>query len=119
MSSGARILLAAALLAAVAPLAAQTAAPAKATPSMPGPQTLPSSPAPAPATDPNLPERRVIEDDQVRIEELRVRGQVRSVTVHSKLAGARPYEVDVGRPGRDPSIYRGTAGQSRWSLLDF
>ena len=131
MTRGACILLAAALLAAVDPLGAQTARSAQAaqaTPATrqapaartaPGPQVAASSPVPAAAPDPNLPERRVIEDDQVRIEEVRVRGQVRSVTVQSKLAGARPYEVDVGRPGRDPSIHRGAAGQSRWSLLDF
>jgi hypothetical protein len=134
MIPGARILLAAALLAAVVPLGAQTASSAQATPAppatrtapatpaaqaAPGPQVSASSPAPAAAADPNLPERRVIEDDQVRIEELRVRGMVRSVTVQSKLAGARPYEVVVGWHGRDPSIYRGAAGQSRWSLLDF
>ncbi len=125
MIRGARILLAAALLAPVAPLGAQTASSPHATqatrtaPAAPGPQGSASSPAPAAAADPGLPERRVIEDDQVRIEEVRVRGQVRSVTVQSKLAGARPYEIDVGRPGRDPSIHRGAAGQSRWSLFDF
>ncbi len=131
MILGARILLAAALLAPVAPLWAQTASFSQATqvkqatqatrtaPTAPAPQVSASSPAPAATADPGLPERRVIEDDQVRIEEVRVRGQVRSVTVQSKLAGARPYEIDVGRPGRDPSIHRGAAGQSRWSLFDF
>ncbi len=64
-------------------------------------------------------ERRVIEDDGVRIEELRIRGEVRSVTVQSKLGGTRPYEVLVRRNGRDPSQDRSGAGHSVWSLFSF
>jgi hypothetical protein len=65
---------------------------------------------------------RVLEDDRVRIEETRVRGQLRSVTVHSKLTGGS-YEIIVGTGGRDPSqnaVQRADgAGQRAWSLLRF
>jgi hypothetical protein len=64
-------------------------------------------------------QRTVIEDDGVRIVETRLRGQPQRITVQSKVAGARPYEILVGRGGRDPSQDRGAAGQSTWSLFDF
>ncbi len=64
---------------------------------------------------------RVIEDDKVRIEETRLRGQLRRVTVHSKLTGGSAYEITVGSGGRDPSQSQGRnpAGQSAWSLFSF
>ena len=62
---------------------------------------------------------QVIEDDAVRIEELRVRGQPQRITVRSKVAGARPYEIIVGPAGRDPSQDRGAHGRRTWSLVDF
>jgi hypothetical protein len=77
------------------------------------PAALPESTA-APAS-----ERRVIEDDGVRIEETRVRGEVRSVVVQSKVGGVRPYEILIGRRGRDPSQDASAAGQSAWSLFKF
>jgi len=61
----------------------------------------------------------IIEDDRVRIDELRIRGEVRSITVQSKLPGVRPYEVLVRPGGRDPSQDGGAAGHSVWSLLAF
>lgn len=64
-------------------------------------------------------QRRVLEDDGVRIEEFRVRGQLQRVIVRSKVGGARTYEIIVGPGGRDPSQERGTAGQRAWSLFDF
>jgi hypothetical protein len=75
--------------------------------------TPPATRAPAP------PDLRVIEDDHVRIEELRVRGQVRRVTVQSKVQGAREYEILVGHGGRDPSQDRGNAGRAAWRILGF
>ena len=75
--------------------------------------------ASAPARTPADSQRRVFEDDGVRIEELRVRGQLQRVIVHSKVGGARAYEIIVGPGGRDPSQERGTAGQRAWSLFDF
>lgn len=63
---------------------------------------------------------RVIEDDEVRIEESRgQRGQLQRITVRSKTAGTRPYEIIVGPGGQDPSQARGASGQRAWSLFDF
>jgi hypothetical protein len=62
---------------------------------------------------------QVLEDDGVRIEESRVRGQLTRVTVQSKLQGARAYDVLVPAPGQDPSKDRGVAGASAWRLLSF
>jgi hypothetical protein len=81
------------------------------------PPVAPSAAASAPA------ERRVIEDDHVRIEELRVRGQTRSITVRPKgvdgKASGRPYEILTAPGGRDAAQERGAAGQRAWSLLRF
>lgn len=55
----------------------------------------------------------------MRIDELRIRGEVRSITVQSKLPGVRPYEVLVRPGGFDPSQDRGAAGHSVWSLFSF
>ena len=67
-------------------------------------------------------QRTVVEDDRVRIEELRVRGQLQRVVVTPK-GGARPYEVLVGeggRPVQDGSgASRGGAGQRVWHVLSF
>jgi hypothetical protein len=65
------------------------------------------------------PQRVVIEDDGVRIEETRVRGQTRRVVVQSKVGDARPYEIVTAPAGRDKTQERGAAGQSTWSLLNF
>ena len=64
-------------------------------------------------------QRTVIEDDGVRIEETRVRGQLQRVVVRSKVAGARPYEIVTGDPARDPAQERRAAGQRVWHILSF
>ena len=67
-------------------------------------------------------QRIVVEDDNVRIEELRVRGQSQRIVVQSKVAGAPPYEIRPADPGRDPSQPlqdRRSAGQSVWHVLSF
>ena len=80
--------------------------------------------APTPAARPAT-ELRVIEDDQVRIEETRVRGQLQRVTVSPKAGAAgaagslRSYEINVGAAGRDPSQDKSAAGQRVWSVLRF
>jgi hypothetical protein len=76
----------------------------------------PAEPAAAKAVAPDL---RVVEDDNVRIEETRVRGQLQRIVVHTRLGGARSYEIIVGPPGRDLSQDRGAVGQRAWSLLTF
>lgn len=81
---------------------------------------VPAAPAAsAAARDALTPTVTVIEDDGVRIEETRLRGQAQRITVQSKVGGARPYEILVAPLGRDPSKERGAAGQSAWSLFNF
>ena len=64
-------------------------------------------------------ELRIVEDDQVRIEETRVRGQLQRVTVAPKGSTMRSYEINVGAGGRDPSQDKSAAGQRVWSVLRF
>ncbi len=91
---------------------------------------LAARPALAAAADPQSPARvntraephvqqRVLEDEHIIIEELRVRGQPVRISVRGKASGARGYEVNVGPGGRDPSQDSGRAGQSAWRLLSF
>jgi hypothetical protein len=67
-------------------------------------------------------ERIVLQDDNARIEELRVRGQTQRVTVKPK--NAAEYEIVATPTGRDPSQNRansqpGAGGQRVWNLLKF
>jgi hypothetical protein len=82
-------------------------------------QVAPPAPAASAAGRAISPDLRVVEDDNVRIEETRARGQLQRIVVHTRLGGARSYEIIVGSPGRDPSQERGAAGQRAWSLLTF
>jgi hypothetical protein len=67
----------------------------------------------------------VLEDDLARIEELRVRGQVQRITVHSKQAGGKgygQYEITPPSASRDPSqrgAQQHSQGQRVWTLLKF
>jgi len=98
------------LLAGMASVAWSQAAPVRAT----------APAASATARDATTPTLTVIEDDGVRIEETRLRGQAQRITVQSKVGGARPYEIIVGPGGRDPSKdHRDAVGQSAWSLFKF
>jgi hypothetical protein len=63
--------------------------------------------------------KTVIEDDQVRIEETRLRGAPQRIVVRSKLAGGKDYEIIVPAGGKDPSQDKGAAGQRAWSLFSF
>ena len=82
-----------------------------------GPLSAQAQGAPVRGGEPAV-ERKVSEDDQVRIEELRVRGQTQSIVVHSKL-GARVYEVLPAQGGRDLSQDKRAIGQRVWSVLSF
>lgn len=62
---------------------------------------------------------RVLEDSQVRIEESRLRGQTRAITVQSKLPGVKAYDIIMPPLGKDPSQDKGAAGKRTWSLFDF
>ncbi|MEP7281895.1 MAG: hypothetical protein ABI696_07930 [Rubrivivax sp.] len=82
-------------------------------------QALPA-PAAAPAAAPEpAVQRQVLEDDNVRIEELRVRGLNQRLTVQPKTAGVRAYEILPDEPGRDGVDRRTSAGQRVWRLLSF
>ncbi len=97
--------------------------PARATPAPAAPAAAASAPADkrtaARATPPS--NVRVIEDDDVRIEEVRgPRGDLQRITVYSKTTGLKAYEVIVGPAGRDALNARGGAtGQRGWSIFDF
>ena len=95
--------------------------------------TAPARPAPELAAPPPPPtrglrsepavQRSVIEDDNARIEELRVRGAVRSTVVKPKGPITREYEVIPADAGRDitegPNSSKGNAGQRVWRVLTF
>jgi outer membrane murein-binding lipoprotein Lpp len=61
----------------------------------------------------------VAEDDQVRISELRVRGQTQRITVNPKDSRAPAYQITPAAGGSDPSQARDGAGQRVWQLLSF
>ena len=78
--------------------------------------------APAEPAGPREPrvEHRVTEDDKVRVEELRVRGESRRIVVKPKAAGAKEYEIVPSSGAVDPSqTYRRAPGTSVWHLLSF
>jgi hypothetical protein len=67
-------------------------------------------------------EHIVVQDEKVRIEELRVRGQTQRVVVKPK--NAAEYEIVPAAGGRDPSQNRangnpGAGGQRVWNILKF
>lgn len=99
--------LAALLLAAPAVVPAQPAAGAPALPASAGARL-----------DESL-QRRIIEDEGVRIEETRLRGAATHITVQSKVPGVKAYQIQVAPAGRDRSEPRGGAGQRAWTLFDF
>ena len=80
-----------------------------------------ATPAPTPDTRPEPRiQRTVVEDDNVKIEELRVRGQLQRITVSPKASGVRPYEIAPPDSGRDPSQQsKGISGRSLWQLFSF
>jgi hypothetical protein len=109
--------MAALVLAAAAPARAQQPLPAPAAPaSAPAQAAEPASPA-EPAV-----QHVVIEDGGSRVEELRVRGQVRRITVTPKN-GSKPYEIIPADGARDlspgPGSTKGAAGQRVWNVFDF
>jgi hypothetical protein len=77
--------------------------------------------APPRAGEPAV-QRSVVEDDQARIEELRVRGRVQQVTVTPKNSRAPAYQIlptdpsaDASRPDRPSAAF----GQRVWQVLTF
>ena len=68
-------------------------------------------------------EEIVLEDDNTRIEELRVRGQTQKVKVHKKNSRAPDYEIIMGDAGHDWTYEAGgtrfSIGQRVWRLFDY
>jgi hypothetical protein len=64
-------------------------------------------------------QRLVSEDDAVRIDELRVRGVTRKLTVQPKLPGAPAYEIGSNRDGRDATQDPRSEGRALWQLFAF
>ena len=103
--------------AADAPPPAPTAAAAPALPAAPD-----EAETRRPAGGEPVVKRTIIEDDQTRIEELRVRGNLQKITVSPK--GRAPgYEVLTGdgyhATAEDPGTSRGSAGKRVWNVLRF
>jgi len=63
--------------------------------------------------------RTINEDEAVRIEELRVRGQTQRIVVRSKLPGAPAYQIGTSTDGRDVAQDRRSEGRSLWQVLAF
>lgn len=81
--------------------------------------TPPPAAAPAPTGIEQRTDRIQHEDALTRVDELRVGGQTRSITVQPKN-GAPAYEVTPLTGSEDPSATRnGSTGKSRWRLLNF
>lgn len=84
----------------------------------------PAQAAAAPTSD-SVPQRGgepqvlriVTEDDMVRVEELRVRGQTRRIVVRPKLPGVPAYEI--GNDARGAALERSNEGRSQWQLFSF
>jgi len=69
-------------------------------------------------------ERRVVEDDGARIEELRVRGQTERISVTPKGAIRQPYEIlpaNGARPltPQGQAQRGGAAGERVWNVFSF
>ena len=61
----------------------------------------------------------ISEDNAVRIDELRVRGQTQRITVNPKHSAVPAYEIQPAAGGSDPSKGRDGAGQRLWQVLTF
>jgi hypothetical protein len=75
--------------------------------------------APALAAPEPAVQRQVLEDDKVRIEELRVRGVNQRLVVRPKIEGVAEYEIVPDTPAQDASQDRRGAGQRVWRLFSF
>ena len=69
----------------------------------------------APPPEPEV-KRQVLEDDGVRIEELRVRGEVQRIVVRPKVGDVRAYQI---LPDQPVEQRRAGAGQRVWQILSF
>jgi hypothetical protein len=100
------------------PCAAQTP-PVTAAPASAAPIVRDSGPSVAQRGGEPKVQRLVSEDDAVRIDELRVRGVTRKLTVQPKLPGAPAYEIGSNRDGRDATQDPRSEGRALWQLFAF
>lgn len=102
------------------------AAPASASASAPAPA---ASSVPPPTAESGKPEAgepvvrlTIIDDDNVRIEELKVRGRSQRIVVTPKN-GSKPYEIITDNGSRDlsegPNGFNGAVGKRVWPVLSF
>jgi hypothetical protein len=81
---------------------------------------LASAHAAEPGAQPPEPavQRKVSEDDHVRIDELKVRGQTQSIVVQSKVNGQKSseYLIVPASAARDPSQAGTSTGQRVWQF---
>jgi len=112
----------------IALLLATTLAHAEEPARLPAPQpgwtVLEEDPSPGSKRPDAKIERIVVEDNNARIEELRERGEVRNVVVHSKILPFVPdYEILVGdatqEPVAGPNGLHGVIGQRVWRVMTF
>ncbi len=65
----------------------------------------------------------VVEDDGARIDELKVRGQTKRITVTPKKGGGKAYEIITSNGGPDqtegPNGFNGAVGKRVWPVLSF
>lgn len=66
-------------------------------------------------------ERIRVEDQSARVDELRVGGETKSITVQPKDSNLPAYEVQPANPGRDGGLQGqdGTNGKRTWKALQF
>ncbi len=72
--------------------------------------------------EPNV-RHTIIEDNGSKIDELKVRGQTRRITVTPKVGPTKSYEIITGDASRDTTSGTGGAknavGKRVWNVLDF
>jgi 3-oxoacyl-ACP reductase-like protein len=101
-----------------APAAASAPAPALAA------SSVPAGTAESGKPEPGEPVVRltIIDDDNVRIEELKVRGRSQRIVVTPKN-GSKPYEIITDNGSRDlsegPNGFNGAVGKRVWPVLSF
>lgn len=106
--------------------ASAQSAPAPAAASAPAPaaSSVPAGAAESAKPEPGEPVVRltIIDDDNVRIEELKVRGRSQRIVVTPKN-GSKPYEIVTDNGSRDltegPNGFNGAVGKRVWPVLSF
>lgn len=100
------------------------AAPAAASAPAPAASSVPPGAAESGKPEPGEPVVRltIIDDDNVRIEELKVRGRSQRIVVTPKN-GSKPYEIITDNGSRDltegPNGFNGAVGKRVWPVLSF